>query len=152
MRFSQRKCSSREVLQPLDCYGGNPCPTAIPYQADSLGGRISADEQVTVLYDVFIGRLVCYSLLGYLAVMFGKNAAQILKEHCAAIFLVLAGFIALLAFIGRLTLRLKGGKSEEPTELSGFSRSQLDPIRAGNAGALFPKVSARLRHGRGEMI
>ena len=50
MRFSQRKCSSREVLQPLDCYGGNPCPTAIPYQADSLGGRISADEQGTVLY------------------------------------------------------------------------------------------------------
>ena len=96
---------------------------------------------------VFIGRLVRYSLLGYLAVMFGKNAAQILKEHCAAIFLV-AGSIALLAFIGRLTLRLKGGKTEEPTELSGFSRSRLDPIRAGKAGALFPKVLAQLRHSR----
>lgn len=101
---------------------------------------------------VFIGRLVRYSLLGYLAVMFGKNAAQILKEHCAAIFLVLAGAIALLAFIGRLTLRLKSGKTEEPTELSGLSRSQLVPIRAGNAGALFPKVLARLRHSKGETI
>jgi hypothetical protein len=37
MRFSQRKCSSREVLQPL---GGNPCPTAIPYQADRRGSVI----------------------------------------------------------------------------------------------------------------
>ena len=74
------------------------------------------------------------------------------RECSSSEVLVLAGFIALLAFIGRLTLRLKGGKTEEPTELSGFSRSQLDPIRAGKAGALFPKVLARLRHGRGEMI
>ena len=149
MRFSQRKCSSREVLQPL---GGNPCPTAIPYQADSLGGRISADEQGTVLYGrvyrtartLFAAGLSC----SHVRKERGSNPEGTLRGHLP----VLAGFIALLAFIGRLTLRLKGGKSEGPTELSAFSRSQLDPIRAGNAGALFPKVLARLRHGRGEMI
>ena len=32
---------------------------------------------------------------------FCMAVAQILKEHCAAIFLVLAGLIAPLAFIGR---------------------------------------------------
>jgi hypothetical protein len=123
-------------------------PPPFPTKLIVLAAGFLRRSRLRFCMAVFIGRLVRYSLLGYLAVMFGKNAAQILKEHCAAIFLVLA----LLAFIGRLTLRLKGGKSEEPTELSGFSRSQLDPIRAGNAGALFPKVLARLRHGRGEMI
>jgi membrane protein YqaA with SNARE-associated domain len=59
---------------------------------------------------VFIGRLVRYSLLGYLAVIFGERAAQILKDHYSAIFLVLAGSIALLAFIHRLTLRVKAAK------------------------------------------
>jgi predicted TIM-barrel fold metal-dependent hydrolase len=34
--------------------------------------------------------------------------------------------------------------------LSGFSRSQLNGIRAGNAAALFPNVRTRLRHSRGE--
>ena len=59
---------------------------------------------------VFIGRLVRYSLLGYLAVIFGKHAAQILKDHYSAIFLVLIGSVALLAFICRLTFRSKDAK------------------------------------------
>ena len=59
---------------------------------------------------VFIGRLVRYSLLGCLAVIFGKHAAQILKDHYTAIFLVLIGSIVLLAFICRLTFRSKDAK------------------------------------------
>jgi len=59
---------------------------------------------------VFIGRLIRYSLLGYLAVVFGKHAAQILKDHYWAIFLVLVGSVALLAFARRLTLRTKAAK------------------------------------------
>jgi membrane protein YqaA with SNARE-associated domain len=65
---------------------------------------------------VFIGRLLRYSLLGYLAVTFGKSAAQVMKEHYPAIFLALAGCVTLLAFIRRLMLRLKGGTIEEATE------------------------------------
>jgi hypothetical protein len=114
MRFSQRKCSSREVLQPLDCHAGNPCPTAIPYQADRLGGRISADEQATVLY----GR--------------GSNPEGTLRGHLPG-----AGRLDCTARLHRpVNLRLKGGKREEPTKLSGFSRSQLDPSRAGKRGSV----------------
>jgi membrane protein YqaA with SNARE-associated domain len=59
---------------------------------------------------VLVGRLVRYSLLGYLAVAFGKHAAQILKDHYPAISLVLIGSVALFAFVRRLTLRSKDAK------------------------------------------
>jgi membrane protein YqaA with SNARE-associated domain len=59
---------------------------------------------------VFIGRLVRYSLLAYLAIVFGKHAAEILKDHYQAIFLILIGSVTLLAFIRRLTLRIKAAK------------------------------------------
>ena len=59
---------------------------------------------------VFTGRLIRYSLLGYLAVIFGKHAAQILKDHYSAIFLVLVGSVVLFAFVRRLTLRIRAAK------------------------------------------
>ena len=54
---------------------------------------------------VFAGRLIRYSLLGYLAARFGDRAAQIIKNQYPAIFLVLIAAILLIILIRRLAFR-----------------------------------------------
>ncbi len=56
---------------------------------------------------VLVGRLVRYSLLAYLAVIFGKQATQVLKAHYPVISLVLIGSLVLLVCLKRLTFRSK---------------------------------------------
>jgi membrane protein YqaA with SNARE-associated domain len=54
---------------------------------------------------VFVGRLIRYSMVGYLAARFGNQAAQILKNQYPTISLVLIGCILLVILIRTLKSR-----------------------------------------------
>jgi membrane protein YqaA with SNARE-associated domain len=47
----------------------------------------------------FLGRLIRYSLIGFLAAHFGKNATQLLKGYYPTIFLTLIGLVILIVVI-----------------------------------------------------
>jgi membrane protein YqaA with SNARE-associated domain len=51
---------------------------------------------------IFLGRLIRYSLIGYLAAHFGKNATQLLKGYYPTIFLTLIGLVILIIVIRNL--------------------------------------------------
>jgi membrane protein YqaA with SNARE-associated domain len=55
---------------------------------------------------VFAGRIVRYSLIGFLAARYGDRAAQVLKSHYPTIFFVLAGVIILILLIRYVRNRL----------------------------------------------
>jgi len=56
---------------------------------------------------VFAGRLVRYTLLGYLGAQFGDGAAEVLKAHYPAVSLALIGGILLIILIRGLRNRSK---------------------------------------------
>jgi membrane protein DedA with SNARE-associated domain len=80
-------------------------PPPFPTKLMVLAAGVLRMSRLRFCLSVFAGRLLRYSLLGYLGVVFGNNAAQVLKDHYWAIFLALAGSVALLTFIWRLTFR-----------------------------------------------
>jgi membrane protein YqaA with SNARE-associated domain len=59
---------------------------------------------------VFVGRIMRYSLIGFLAARYGDRAAQILKSHYPTFFLMLIGILILILLIRFLKNRLHQAK------------------------------------------
>ena len=62
--------------------------------------------KVPFLAGVFVGRILRFSLVGFLAARYGDQAAQVLKSHYPMIFLVLVGVLILIFLIRYLRNRL----------------------------------------------
>jgi len=79
-------------------------PPPFPTKIIILAAGVSGMGKMRFMGSVFAGRIVRYSLIGFLAARYGDEAAQILKAHYPAFFLVLLA--ALLAiFLFRYTQR-----------------------------------------------
>ena len=82
-------------------------PPPFPTKPVILAAGVLGTRKLPFLSGVFAGRLVRYSLLGYLGAKFGDESAQIVKSHYPTIALVLLGGILLVILIRILRSRLK---------------------------------------------
>jgi undecaprenyl-diphosphatase len=82
-------------------------PPPFPTKPVILAAGVLRTGKLRFVAGVFVGRLVRYSLLGYLGAKFGDKSAQILKAHYPAIALVLVGAILLSILIRKLRNRNK---------------------------------------------
>lgn len=82
-------------------------PPPFPTKPVILAAGVLGTRKLPFLCGVFAGRLVRYSLLGYLGAKFGDESAQIVKSHYPAIALVLLGGILLVILTRMLRSRLK---------------------------------------------
>ncbi len=80
-------------------------PPPFPTKLVILAAGVLRIGKTRLAAGVFVGRLVRYSLLGYLAARFGDHAAQVLKDHYPAISLALIAFILLILIIRSLRSR-----------------------------------------------
>ncbi|MDM7996144.1 MAG: VTT domain-containing protein [Acidobacteriota bacterium] len=84
-------------------------PPPFPTKPVILAAGVLGTRKLPFLSGVFAGRLVRYSLLGYLGATFGDESAQILKSHYPTIALFLLGGILLVILTRILRSRLKRG-------------------------------------------
>jgi len=84
-------------------------PPPFPTKPVILAAGVLGTRKLPFLSGVFAGRLVRYSLLGYLGATFGDESAQILKAHYPTIALLLLGGILLVILTRILRSRLKRG-------------------------------------------
>jgi membrane protein YqaA with SNARE-associated domain len=77
-------------------------PPPFPTKLVILAAGVLRTGRLRFSTGVFAGRLVRYSLIGYLAARFGNHAAQIIKDRYPAISLVLIACILLVILIRRL--------------------------------------------------
>jgi undecaprenyl-diphosphatase len=84
-------------------------PPPFPTKPVILAAGVLGTRKLPFLSGVFAGRLVRYSLLGYLGATFGDESAQILKSHYPTIALLLLGGILLVILTRILRSRLKRG-------------------------------------------
>jgi len=82
-------------------------PPPFPTKPVILAAGVLGTRKLPFLSGVFAGRLVRYSLLGYLGAKFGDESAQIVKSHYPTIALVLLGGILLVILTRILRSRLK---------------------------------------------
>lgn len=82
-------------------------PPPFPTKLVILAAGVLRTGKLRLAAGVFVGRLIRYSLLGYLAARFGDQAAQILKEHYPAFFLALIGGVLLIILVRSLRNRNK---------------------------------------------
>ena len=82
-------------------------PPPFPTKPAILAAGVLRIGKVRFTSTVFAGRLIRYSLFGFLAVKFGDRAAEILKEHYLTIFLSLIGVILLILLVRCLKKRKK---------------------------------------------
>jgi undecaprenyl-diphosphatase len=80
-------------------------PPPFPTKLVVLAAGVLRSGKVRLAAGVFIGRLIRYSLLGFLAARFGDHAVQILKHRYPTISLVLIGCILLIVLIRTLKSR-----------------------------------------------
>jgi membrane protein YqaA with SNARE-associated domain len=80
-------------------------PPPFPTKLVILAAGVLRTGKVRLVAGVFIGRLIRYSLAGFLAAHFGKHAVQILKHQYPMISLVLIGCILLIVLIRNLKSR-----------------------------------------------
>jgi membrane protein YqaA with SNARE-associated domain len=74
-------------------------PPPFPTKLVVLAAGVLRIGKIRFAAGAFIGRLIRYSLVGYLAVRFGNQAAQVLKAHYPAFFAILIGGILLIVVI-----------------------------------------------------
>jgi membrane protein YqaA with SNARE-associated domain len=84
-------------------------PPPFPTKPVILAAGVLGTRKLPFISAVFAGRLLRYSLLGYLGATFGEQSAQILKAHYPTIALVLLGGI-LLALVVRKILNAKNAR------------------------------------------
>jgi membrane protein YqaA with SNARE-associated domain len=89
-------------------------PPPFPTKPVILAAGVLRASKLRFAASVFAGRLVRYSLLGYLGAKFGDESARIIKAHYPEIFLALLGGLALIILIRYLrnkkSIRSKSGK------------------------------------------
>jgi len=86
-------------------------PPPFPTKAVILASGVLRTGKLRFLAGVFAGRLLRYSLLGYLGAKFGDKSAQVLKAHYPTIALVLIGGILLIILIRKMRNRVKSANS-----------------------------------------
>jgi membrane protein YqaA with SNARE-associated domain len=77
-------------------------PPPFPTKLVILAAGVLRIGKIRFAVGTFIGRLIRYSLMGYLAARFGDRAAQVLKEHYPAFSLILIVGILLIIAIRKL--------------------------------------------------
>jgi len=82
-------------------------PPPFPTKIIILAAGVSRMGKIRFSASVFVGRILRYSLIGFLAARYGDQAAQIMKSHYPTFFLVLAGVLILILLIHHLRNRCK---------------------------------------------
>jgi membrane protein YqaA with SNARE-associated domain len=82
-------------------------PPPFPTKIVILAAGVLRTSRIRFAASVFIGRVIRYSLVGYLGAQFGDEAAQVLKAHYPAISLALIGGIILIILIRSVMHRSK---------------------------------------------
>jgi membrane protein YqaA with SNARE-associated domain len=77
-------------------------PPPFPTKLVILAAGVLRIGKIRFAAGAFIGRLIRYSLVGYLAVRFGNQAMQVLKAHYPTFFAILAGGMLLIVVIRSL--------------------------------------------------
>jgi membrane protein YqaA with SNARE-associated domain len=77
-------------------------PPPFPTKPVILAAGVLGTRKLPFISGVFVGRLLRYSLLGYLGATFGEQSAKILKAHYPTIALALLGGILLLLVIRKI--------------------------------------------------
>jgi len=80
-------------------------PPPFPTKLVILAAGVLRTGRMRFATGVFVGRVIRYSLIGYLAARFGDSAARVLKEQYPVISLILIGFILLIILIRTLKSR-----------------------------------------------
>jgi membrane protein YqaA with SNARE-associated domain len=80
-------------------------PPPFPTKLMILAAGVLRIGKIRLAAGTFIGRLIRYSLMGFLAVRFGNQAAQVLKQHSPTFLVVLIAGILLSVMIGYLRQR-----------------------------------------------
>jgi membrane protein YqaA with SNARE-associated domain len=80
-------------------------PPPFPTKLVILAAGVLRIGKIRLAVGTFIGRLLRYSLMGYLAVRFGNQAAQVLKNDSPALFVILIVGILLIVVIRNLRKR-----------------------------------------------
>jgi membrane protein YqaA with SNARE-associated domain len=80
-------------------------PPPFPTKLVILAAGVLRSGKFVLTTGVFIGRLIRYSLLGFLAARFGDHAAQIIKDQYPTISLILIAAILLVVLIRNLRSR-----------------------------------------------
>jgi len=80
-------------------------PPPFPTKLVILAAGVLRTGQIRLAAGVFIGRLIRYSLMGYLAAQFGDQAAAVLKRQYPTISLVLIGCILAIILLRSLKRR-----------------------------------------------
>jgi membrane protein YqaA with SNARE-associated domain len=80
-------------------------PPPFPTKLVILAAGVLRTDRLRLCAAVFIGRLIRYSLVGYLAAKYGDSAAQVLKNEYPTISLVLIGLMLLVFLIRSLKRR-----------------------------------------------
>jgi membrane protein YqaA with SNARE-associated domain len=86
-------------------------PPPFPTKLVILAAGVLRAGRVRLAAGVLAGRLIRFSLLGYLAARFGDRAAQIIKAHSSAYSLMLIAFIVLIFLIRILRNRRRRGRA-----------------------------------------
>ena len=82
-------------------------PPPFPTKIIILAAGVLRMSKIRFSASVFGGRILRYSLIGFLAARYGDQAARMLKSHYAAFFLVLVATLALVILIRYLGNRRK---------------------------------------------
>jgi membrane protein YqaA with SNARE-associated domain len=80
-------------------------PPPFPTKLVILAAGVLRTGRLRFAAGVFTGRLIRYSLMGYLAARFGNGAAKVLKEQYPTISLVIIGCILLIILIRTIKSR-----------------------------------------------
>jgi membrane protein YqaA with SNARE-associated domain len=82
-------------------------PPPFPTKPAILAAGVLRTGKIQLAATVFSARLMRYTLIGFLAVKFGDDAAKILKAHYPAIFLAIIGVVLLVVLLRYLKNRRK---------------------------------------------
>jgi membrane protein YqaA with SNARE-associated domain len=82
-------------------------PPPFPTKPVILAAGVLRTGKMRFASGVFVGRLLRYSLLGYLGAEFGDRSVQVLKAHYPTIALILLGLIVLVVLIRTIGNRTK---------------------------------------------
>ncbi len=82
-------------------------PPPFPTKIIILAAGVSHMGKMRFCASVFMGRMIRFSLIAFLAARYGDQAAQILKTHYPSVFLVLTGLIIMIFLIRHLRNRRK---------------------------------------------
>ena len=86
-------------------------PPPFPTKLIILAAGVSRMGKMRFIGSVFAGRIMRYSLIGFLGARYGDEAAQILKAHYPTFFFVLFGALVVVFLIRYLRKRQKHAKA-----------------------------------------